>query len=1064
MIAIIRFLVTRGLVVNLVSLFLLGIGIFAALSINREAFPNVNMDRIQIDAYYPGASPKEIEQLIITPIEQELRAINGIDTMVSMSFPGSGRIAMEVDPDSSNRQRLTSDISLAVDRASLPSDLPADPVVTEIDGAVFPVIRLAISAPLDELALKRLGDDIKDDLLNIDGIARVFIQGDRKAEMRIVVDPERMDKERISIREVKQALQSWNLNTPGGDLDTPEGQKTVRVVGEFSDVEDAASLVLRANDRGNVLRLRDVAEVEESLVRPDIINDVKGEPALSFLVLKKIDADIINTVNDVYQYLETIPKRYGDSVEVSAFQDFSRFARMRLGVLTNNGQVGLVLVFVSLLLFLRFSVAMTTTWGLPIIFMTGMFVLYAAGVTLNLISMMGFIMVLGMLVDDAIIIGENITWHMEQGLKPHEAAVKGAFELLGPVTTTIMTTIAAFLPMMFMTGVIGKFIVAIPIVVITLLILSWLESFLILPSHVAHVTNPNKHPRERAWLLALENIYGRVLEFAVSYRWLTVIFSMLMLLGALLLAKFSMSFQLFPPVGVDEYIVRVTADQGTSLKSMREILRKLDKDMRQQINPDYLEATLLKSGDMSVDQGDPLTRRGSRYGQIRAIYVPAVARPDHNAMDDMQRVFDLLEKKYPELEIAVTALRPGPPVGRPLEAEIYSYNDRTSEQAARQLIEYLKTIPGVTGIDSGLKQGDDEIRVVLDRELATYAGVDLATASQHVRAAVGGLVVSTIRKGTEEIDVTIRYPELGDAEFEQLKHLQVPNKKDGLVPLYKIAQFEQHPGFTTIRHKEGIRIVSVVADIDDKNITSMKLNRLVSEHEAQWKDNLDHAVNVNYGGEEEKNKESFISLGIAFGFALIAIFFILAIQFNNLSYPLIVMLAIPFGAFGIIVSFYMHDLFWKPMPLSFFASLGFVALTGVVVNSSLILLVFIQRAHKSGMNLHDAIVLAGRRRLRAVLLTATTTVVGLLPTAYGWGGMDPFVSPMALALSWGLVFATVVTLITIPAALAAGHDVKLFINNIVIPWLVKHVVPVLMWFISILLWFKNIFSQKHKSD
>lgn len=288
MTAIIRFLVTRGLLVNLVSIFLLAIGIYAALTINREAFPNVNMDVIQVDTYYPGASPKEIEQLIITPIEQELRAINGIDTMVSMSFPSSGRITMEVDPDASNRQRLTSDISLAVDRASLPSDLPEDPVVTEVDGAVFPIIRLAISAPMDELALKRLGDDIKDDLLNIDGVARIFIQGERKAEMRIVVDPQRMANERISIREIKQVLQKWNLNAPGGDLDTPEGQKTVRVVGEFSDVTDAGNLVLRANERGNVLRLKDVATVTESLEVPSVITDVKGEPALSFLVLKKL--------------------------------------------------------------------------------------------------------------------------------------------------------------------------------------------------------------------------------------------------------------------------------------------------------------------------------------------------------------------------------------------------------------------------------------------------------------------------------------------------------------------------------------------------------------------------------------------------------------------------------------------------------------------------------------------------------------------------------------------------------------------------------------------------------
>jgi multidrug efflux pump subunit AcrB len=1029
--AIIRFLVERPLIVNLISIFLFVLGLVTSVYlINREAFPNVNLDKIQVEIIYPGASPKEVEQLVITPIEQELRALNGIDTMISMSFPGSGRITMEVDPDSSNRIKLSSEISLAVDRADLPGDLPIEPVVTEVDGSVFPVIRLGVSSPVDALSLKRLGDDIRDDLLNIDGVARVIVQGDRKAEIRIVANPEKMAKERISVNDLVKALKGWNLNSPGGEIDTPDGQNSVRIVGQFSDVKDAASLVLRANDRGNILRLGDVATVTESLEKPRTLHDVKSKPALSLMVLKKSDADIIDTVDAIKKYIDTVPKRYGDSVQVATFQDFSRFARMRLGVLTNNGIVGVVLVFVSLLLFLRFSVAMTTTWGLPIIFMTGIFVLYSMGTTLNLISMMGFIMVLGMVVDDAIIIGENITYYMEKGLNPVDAAVKGAVELIGPVTTTILTTIAAFLPMMFMSGIIGKFIIAIPTVVITLLILSWLESFLILPSHVAHVTNQNKHPKERAWLIGLENMYGWILEKAVRFRWITVIFSFSVLVSAIILAKSTLSFQLFPPVGVDEYIVRVVAQPGTSIQTMRENLRDVDREMRKHISPDYLEATLAKSGDVSVDDGDPLTQRGSRYGQIRTIYHPSVTRPDHNALDDMYIISSVLQEKFTDFDISVTEIKNGPPVGRALEAEITSYDDASGEQAARQLMKYLETIEGVTTIDSGLKKGDDELHVVVDRELATYAGIDLATISQHIRAAAGGLVVSNLRKGTEEIDVTIRFPEQGEKELAQLEKLQIPNRRNGLVPLHKIAKLESRPGFTTIRHNEGTRIVSVVADIDSKILSSFQLNKLVQENESKWQQGVADKVDVSYGGENKKNMESFISLGIAFAFALIAIFFILAIQFNNMGYPIIVMLAIPFGAIGIIVSFYFHDMFWKPMPLSFFSSLGMVALTGVVVNSSLVLLVFIQRARKDGMEIIAAIVTAGRRRLRAVLLTAATTVVGLLPTAYGWGGLDPFVSPMALALSWGLVFATVVTLITIPATLAVAHDIRGFFRKI----------------------------------
>ena len=1030
--AIIRFLVERPLIVNLVSIFLFVLGLVTSIYlINREAFPNVNLDKIQIEIVYPGASPKEVEQLIITPIEQELRALNGIDTMISMSFPGSGRITMEIDPDANNRIKLSSEISLAVDRAELPADLPVEPIVTEIDGAIFPVIRLAVSSPIDALGLKRLGDDIKDDLLKIDGIARVVVQGDRKAEIRIVADPERMNKERISVNDLVVALKGWNLNSPGGEIDTPNGQNTVRIIGQFSDTKDVENLVLRANDRGDVLRLGDIATVTESLEKPRTLHDVKSKPALSLLVLKKSDSDIINTVDKIKKYIDTVPDRYGETVHVSTFQDFSRFARMRLGVLTNNGIVGIVLVFISLLLFLRFSVAMTTTWGLPIIFMTGIFVLYTMGTSLNLISMMGFIMVLGMLVDDAIIIGENITYHMEKGLNPVEAAVKGASELIGPVTTTIMTTVAAFLPMMFMSGIIGKFIIAIPTVVITLLILSWLESFLILPSHVAHVTNRNKHPKERAWLMALENMYGWVLERAVRFRWVTVILSFSILLAAIVLAKNTLSFQLFPPVSVDEYIVRVIAKPGTSLESMRQNLRDVDKEIRKHIKPEYLEATLARSGDVSVDDGDPSTQRGSRYGQIRTIYHPAVSRPDHDALDDMYKISVILKEKFPDFIISLTEIKNGPPVGRALEAEITSYDDAAGEQAARQLMKYVLTIKGVTTVDSGLKNGDDELHVVLDRELSTYAGIDLAIVSQHIRAAVGGLVVSNLRKGTEEIDVTIRFPEQGEKELEQLSQLLIPNKRGGLIPLYKISKFEVKPGFTTIRHTEATRIISVVADVDSKILSSFELNSLVKNNESKWQKGVSDKVTVSYGGENEKNMESFVSLGIAFGFALIAIFFILAIQFNSMIYPVIVMLAIPFGAIGIIISFYFHDMLWKPLPLSFFSSLGMVALTGVVVNSSLVLLVFIQRARQEGMEVIEAINQAGRRRLRAVLLTAATTVVGLLPTAYGWGGLDPFVSPMALSLSWGLMFATVVTLITIPAILAAGHDVRSLFRKII---------------------------------
>ncbi len=1020
----IRFLVERSLVVHLVSVFLIVLGIIAIANINREAFPNVNLDKVQIEIAYPGSSPEEIERIIITPIEQELRSLDGIDTMTSIAFPGSGRINLEVDPDATNRERIVSDVQLAVDRARLPSDMPEEPIVLEVDGKMIPIIQLAISAPRDELALKRLVDDMEDDLLNIEGIARVQIQGDRRAELRVVARPDKLREHRIAIGELAEVLENWNVNAPGGDLDTPQGQRAIRIVGEYQRTRDISELVLRANERGEGIRVGDIAEVTESLEEADVYYDVSGTPALNVIVMKKAEADIIEAVDRINAYLETVPQRYGDDIQIESFQDFSYFAKLRLGVLTNNAQVGLILVFLSLIMFLRPSVALTTTWGIPIVFLTGLYVLYLSGITLNLVSMLGFIMVLGMLVDDAIIIGENITYHMERGLSPNEAAVTGARELLGPVTATILTTVTAFMPMLFMSGIIGKFIVAIPTVVIALLVFSWLESFLILPSHVAHVTNSKKHPAERRWLVSLENAYAWILDKAIRRHWITLLISIVALALSLFAAVNVLKFQLFPPVDVDEYIVRVTAPAGTSLEDMRKRMRTIDEIVREKTNPDYLETTIISTGQIALDANDPLMQRGSRFGQIRVNYIPAVLREDHDVLDDMRRFESLLTEKFPNLEISLGEIKQGPPTGRALEVEISSNNNDVNEEVAYRLMEYVKSLPGIATIESGLQPGDPELHVVVDRVRSAYAGIDLATIASHVRAAVDGLRVTTTRKGTEEVDITIRLPNESDDPVGKLMQLDIPNRTGGMVPLNRLAKLEEHEGYTTIRHKQGVRAVTVVANIDSKQTTSLEVNRAVEKGEPEWLGEDAEKVRVVYGGENEKNQESFEDLGMAFVVALIGIFFILAIQFNNLGYPLLVMMAIPFGVVGIVISFLLHDLFWKDMPLSFFSTLGMVALTGVVVNSSLIMVVFIQRALQAGNNVYDAVIEAGRRRLRAVILTAATTVLGLLPTAYGWGGSDPFVAPMALALSWGLAFATLVTLLTIPAAFVAASRVK----------------------------------------
>ena len=1014
---IIAFFVHRGLLVNMISVLLLLAGIYAATAIQREAFPSVDFDLVVVSAAYPGSSPHESEQLLVTPIERELKGMDGIKKISSTAFAGSMEMLIEIEPSYTDRSRFVSDVQQAINRASLPADLPNDPVIMEIKSEQTPVISFSIFAPIEELQLKHISDMIEDDLLNLDGVSNVFVQGDRKEEIRITLNPEKMAEYRVSTEDIVQLVRGWNVNAPGGNLKTSEGQKMIRINGEFTSAEDAGNLIIRANERGDKLYLKDVADVSQSLEKARRYVDAMGKPSMSFIVLKQVDTDIITLVDRVRAYLPTISERYDESIEVRTYQDFSVNTRLRLKVLTSNGTIGLILVFLTLFMFLRPAVAMTTAWGLPIIFFSGVLVLFLSGTTLNLLTMFGFIIVLGLMVDDAIIIGENATYHMERGLSPSEAAIEGTYELLGPVTATVLTTIVAFLPMMFMEGIIGKFIYSIPVVVVILLTFSWWEAIMILPNHIKDVVNPNRHPKERKALIWLTEFYGKTLALAVRFRYISILITFIGLIAAGMLAGHT-KFQLFPSGAEDQFYLRINAPIGTTLEEMRQNLMEVDREVRKRIDPSLLEVTTAMAGTNSSDQREELKQVGDHFGYLRVSLTSFVGRdiPAHDVMRSLEKEIPEL---FPNLSINFVMMAAGPPTGRAVQVEISGGKDEARERAARRLVELLEKTPGIHSVESGLEEGDPEIHIVLNRQLAAYAKVDMATVATHIRAAFDGLVVSNLKQGKEEIDVTLRYPEMANSSIDTLKNLMIPNRMGGLVPLGKIADFEQQPGLASVRHKNGVRVIHVSAEVHPSEITSAEANALVNEMKDKWLGEDGQYVNYRLGGEQERTEESVQGLVFSFIFALFGIFIILAIQFNKLSYPFLVMLAIPFGMIGIVIGLFLHG-----QPISFMSLMGFVALTGVVVNSSLVMAVFIQRLLQDGVPWFEAIISGGKRRLRAVLLTAITTVVGLLPTAYGWGGHDPFVAPMALALSWGLLFSTVITLFSVPAALAVALDVK----------------------------------------
>lgn len=1011
----------RGLIVNLASLMLLVGGLYAAANIQREAFPSVNFDVLLIDATYLGASPRDVESRLVIPIERELKGLDGIRTIRSTAFQGTMQMLIEIEPGHEDRARLVAEVQQAIDRADLPAELPSDPLIIEVKSEQMPVLSFSVFGNLEPLALKRIGDDIEDDVLAIPGVAQVLVQGEQKEEIRIVLDPDAMARHRVSVDDVARLVRGWNVTAPGGRLRAPQGQSILRIVGEFRSAAEAADLVIRATERGDVLRLGDIAEVTETLERPRRLVAAEGHRSLNMIVLKRGGDDLLDLVDRVRAYLGTVPEIY-PGIEVKVYGDFSTVTRLRLGVLTSNGAIGLVLVLAVLLLSLRPAIAITAAWSLPIIFFAGLAVLYLGGVTLNLLTMFAFIMVLGLLVDNAIIIGENVTWHMERGADTRRAVIAGATELVGPITATVLTTIVAFLPLMFMEGIIGKFVIAIPLVVVTLLLLSWLEALLMLPSHIGVLARARARPRRRRVFGAIESAYAWLLRAALRLRYLTVLLTVLALAGALVLAG-QMRFQLFPPGAESQFYLRVTLPAGTALEETYDALLRLDAEVRARIDPAVLETTTIVAGENSADQRETMRQVGDRFGYVRVILTPFNYR-EVSAHAVMNRIQSEIPPLFPALAIGFEMEPMGPPVGRALQVEITARDGAAREAAARRLIALLGETQGVYAVESDLEPGDPELRIELDRALAAWAGIDLATVATHVRAAFDGLPVSTLIRGKDEVDVTLRFPDAAQRDIDALLAIGIPAKGGGLVPLGRIAHVEEAPGAIAVRRKDGDRVVTVTAEVDPRHITSQELNAMVRARAAEWTGG-DARVGFMLGGEQERAEESVAGLVFSFGFALLGIFAILAIQFNRLSWPLLVMLAIPFGIIGVVVGFWLNR-----EPLSFMALMGFVALSGVVVNASLVMSVFIQRLIAAGRPWRDAVVEAGRRRLRAVILTTVTTVAGLLPTAYGWGGHDPFVAPMALALSWGLIFSTFITLFTVPATLGIGMDVKAMVGGL----------------------------------
>lgn len=1043
--AIIEFFLRKSIFGNTLSLLLIGWGSYVAFTINREAFPPIDFDVVVITTVFPGASPEEVEKLITNPIEDQIKGIEGIKEIRSSSIENRSGINVIIDPDAKNPRKVIEDIRSAIDRVNtLPKDVEK-PLIIEVSSRQIPVIEVNLLADENEVSYKTLreyAEILEADLKTIDSVANVSRRGWQDLEYVIKLDPKKIQENYISIEQILLSLQQRNINFPGGEVIVNGMSQIVRTIGEFTSISDIENFIIRSNELGQGVRIKDISRVEEDFEKEPYIYRTNGKIAITLIVAKKEQGDIIDTVARVQEKVQNFKKLLPNNIQVEIQNDVSFYVKRRLNILINNALTGLFLVVVSLFFFLGWRTAIMVALGIPIALGTAFISFKFLGVTLNLISMVGMIIVIGILVDDAIVVSENFYRYLEQGKSSFEAAVKGTSEVIAPVFASVITTIVSFAPLMFMSGIFGKFVYYIPLVVILTLLASLFEAFFILPGHLYDINKFSKSTKEikgesNRFYQFRKNIYEPALKWVLKHKWISLGATVGFLIFSFVLQITVGKFKLFTGA-VEAFFIKMKADPSTPLEEMDKFNQYISKVI-ESLPKEEIENYRTAAGISQQNPTDPFTKRGTNYA-MALVYLTPEGKRKRSGEEIIRQIREetawlinpkFLEgmeifnphqkfepKIFPEFEnlkgkletLQIDLLRGGPPVGRPVAVEIVGKDYKILEQIGEEFKERIKKIDGVKNVDDDFELGKYEIRVKIDERAASIANVSVESISLVINAAFMGVVPTTIKKGTEEISIRVRYDDQYHKSIDTLYSLYVMNRLGQLIPVKKLIRIEKKQGVVAYNHLNGERLLTVLADIDEKRTTSAEVNQQIRKFMNEIIEKYP-GYTVRLGGENKDTEESLKSLQRAFLIGFVINFMILSSLFGSILLPFITLITIPFALSGIFISFVLHQ-----QPLSFLALVGFVGVAGVVVNSGIVMIDFAEKLRKNNpeLSLEQVTIEAASLRLRPIILTTLTTVLGLLPTAYGIGGKDPFLVPLSLALAWGLLFSTLLTLFIIP--------------------------------------------------
>jgi multidrug efflux pump subunit AcrB len=1046
---------------NVMMIAVMAVGAASLWTMRREVFPEFELEVVMVTVPYPGATPEDVETGICQKIEESVRSIDGIKQVTSIAREGAGYVLIELRADVPDVQKILNEISREVERIPSFPEMAEDPAVQQITFREA-AIRVAIVGPpgaaqSSELELRQVTEDVRDALLQLPAVSTATIMGARSYQIDVEIPEDVLRKHGLSLSQVADIIRRRNIELPGGQLKAEGQEILLRAKNKGRVGDEIRTLPIITQPGGTVLTVSDLGAVRDEFEDVTAISEINGQPAMVINVERTKTEDLLAMVDAVKQFVGENEALLPPGYRYELWGDTSVDVRDRLDLLLRNGLSGLALVFLVLALFLEMRLAFWVALGIPISILGAGAILGWGGQTLNMLSLFSFLMALGIVVDDAIVIGENIYAHRQLGKGTMQAAVDGAAEVLPSVTASVTTTIIAFSPMFFVTGVMGKFMAVIPFAVIAMLVISLLESTFVLPCHLGHrheglfrVLHVLSYPvRPLGLLLAwLSDRATRGLEWVADRIYLpTLWFSLrhpvVPIAVAVAMAMFSVGLVrggvvpsiLFPKTDANNIRATLSFPDGTptavtdkATRRIEEAIRRVSERVAQRraeregvsvdsIYPDDspeivgpVKLTFRQVGEITSTGGPAADQggSGSHVGQVYVeLYDTTIRRTSSEELLQLWREEVGEIPGSESINYGTISVGPG---GQPIEFKILAPADQTEQLAAatEATKEKLATFEGVFDIADDNTPGKWEFQLkVKDEALAT--GVTPSDLGETVRNAYYGAEVMRLQRGRHEVKLMVRYPRDERRSLADFREIRVRTPDGAERPITELADIRVERGFSEINRVDQKRSITITADLDESKTDA---ESIISSLQAGFVPELKEqfpAVSLKWEGQREQSRESVGSLMVGFAVALVLMFVLLVLQFRSYVQPAIILAIIPFGMIGAV---WGHALLG--LPLTLFSMFGLVALAGVVVNDSIVLIDFINLRVRDGMDPRAALAEAGRRRFRPVMLTSMTTIAGLLPLLTERSFQAQLLIPMAASLAFGLMLATSMVLFLVP--------------------------------------------------